>query len=142
MSSPFPGYPRLIGPETLIYKKSDGTIFEVKNALDYRHWHQMVVTSKQGETWASPEGVVAYVNFGRWVVDCHWCKKGILTRPDWAFAGCAECGAYYEADKLTFPSDPRIEELLRKRPDRDSQHWDSKQTADDLLRENEEELHL
>jgi len=142
MSNPFPGYARLTGPETLVYKTPLGSLFEVHSVDDYRKWHEMVVTVREGKTWASPEGVVAYVNHGRWVVDCHWCKKGVLTRPDWAFAGCAECGAYYEADKLTFPSDPRIEEILRMRPDRDSQHWDSKQTADDLLRENEEELKL
>ena len=142
MGSPFPGYPRLTGPETLVYKSPLGTLFEVRCVEDYRKWHEMVVTSRQGETWASPEGCIAYVNFGRWVINCYWCKKGVLTRPDWMFAGCAECGAYYEADKLTFPRDQRIEELLRKRPDRDTQHWDNKQTAEDLLRENEQELQL
>ena len=137
----FPGYPRLLGPETLVYKLPSGELFEVRSAEDYRMWHLFVVTAKQGETWASPESAVAYVNFGRWLVNCHWCKKGVLTRPDWALACCAECGAYYTADKLTFPSDSRIEELLRLRPNRDNQHWDDKQTADDLLRENKE-LHL
>ena len=133
MSSPFPGYRHLIGPETLIFRA-----FEVHSCEDYRHWHRLVVSSKQGQTWASPEGIEVYINYGRWVADCFWCKRGVLTRPDWAFAGCAECGAYYESDKLTFPADPCVVKLLLLRPNRDNQNWDSKQTSEDLLRENKE----
>ena len=133
----FPGYTRLIGPESL----SLGEYLSVRTPDDYRRWHLLRVTLANAQPWTSPEKVTAYVNYGRWMVNCFWCKKGVLTRPDWGIAFCATCGAQYEQGMVIFPTDSNIERALLKRPDPDTQHWDDKQTAEDLLRENKE-LHL
>jgi hypothetical protein len=141
--TPFPGHGMLLGPEQFsLGKTPQGRDMLLRNAEDYRLWHSIIVATKQGKIWRSPEAVKVYINFGKWVADCHWCKKGMLTRPDWAFAGCTECGAYYEGELLAFPTDPRIVEALLARPSRDTQHWDDLQTADDLIRENKEILKL
>jgi len=141
--TPFPGHGMLIGPEThSLGKGAGGKDLLLRSRDDYKLWHSIIVATKQGRIWQSPEAARVYVNYGRMVADCFWCKKGMLTRPDWAFAGCIECGAFYEGDKLIFPSDPRIFEALLARPDRVNQHWDHLQTADDLIYENKEILKL
>ncbi len=132
----FPGYVRLVGPESLTI----GSL-RVQSVNDYRQWQAMSVALSNAKTWQSQEKAKAYVNFGRWLIDCVWCKKGVLTRPDWGVAFCATCGARYEQGMVIFPSDPRIENALLLRPNPDTQHWDDRQTAEDLLRENKE-LHL
>lgn len=142
MSNPFPGHGMLIGPETFSLGVVDGRQLLLKNAGDYRLWHALVVNSRKGTTWRSTRSTLVYVNYGRWVADCCWCKKGMLTRPDWAIACCSECGAYYDKELLTFPQNPRIVEALLARPDRDTQNWDHLQTAEDLIRENKEILQL
>ena len=137
--SGFPGYVRLQGPEQLAI----GQYLSVRSPGDYHRWHVIVVTLRQGQPWDSQMPTVAYVNYGKWVADCYWCKKGMLTRPDWGIACCGECGARYAAGMVQFPSDAAvIERLLLVRPNRDNQHWDNKQTAADLERENREELQL
>jgi hypothetical protein len=141
--TPFPGHGMLIGPETYsLGKNNHGRDILLRSADDYRLWHQLIVVTKQGKVWQSPEPVLVYVNYGKWVANCYWCKSGMLTRPDWAFAGCTECGAYYEGELLVFPTDPRIVEALLARPARDTQHWDHLQSADDLIYENKEILKL
>ncbi len=137
MMAEFPGYTRLKGAETLAIGS-----FAVTSPLRYKQWHELLVMAASAKSWVTQQQVKAYVNFGRWVADCYWCKKGMLTRPDWGIAYCATCGAQYEKGSVIFPEDPEVERALLARPDPDTQHWDDKQTAADLWRENQEELHL
>ena len=140
--NPFPGHGMLLGPEQFTLGTGPtGNPIPLRSRADYLLWHRIIVTQRQGQVWRSPEAVKVFVNFGKWVAKCYWCHEGMLTRPDWNLACCTECGAFYEDDKLIFPSDRRIVEALLARPSRANQHWDDQQTADDLLRENEE-LHL
>ena|SRR5687767_8540210 len=141
--TPFPGHGMLLGPEmyTLGSDIRGNPIF-LQTRDDYFLWLSMHVARRKGQAWKSTAAAKVYVNFGKWVADCHWCKKGMLTRPDWQLACCSECGAYYEGEQLIFPSDPLVIQALLARPDRDTQHWDDLQTADDLIRENKEILQL
>ena len=135
----FPGYTQLVGPET--FWLDDKT--PVRCARDYELWHLMLVVTNKKRVWQSGLPCTAYINHGRCVADCVWCKKGMLTRPDWGIACCAQCGAKY--DTVIFPSDEEWAQVLSAifvRPNPDTQNWDNKQTAADLLRENREELHL
>lgn len=144
--SAFPGYARLIGPE----QYTIATVGQVQSPEDYRLWHTLVVTMRHGKPWDSPHppGRV-HVNEGRWVCACFWCKKGMLTRPDWAVAYCAECGARYL--DVVFPANyGEIERVLCARPQRESQNWGIppempdryEQAVEELVRENREELGL
>lgn len=136
---PFPGYTRLVGPESLTL---DG-VTPVRTPDDYALWQRIHVVTKGAKVWKSEARVDAYINFGRWVADCFWCKKGMFTRPDWGCAYCAQCGARYETGYVIFPDDVlEILAAILVRPDPDTQGWDNKQTVQDLLRENREELHL
>jgi hypothetical protein len=134
----FPGYSALVGPETL---NVAGRF--VNSPRAYELWHKVLVALGKAQTWESLVPIVAYVNHGRWVALCHWCKKGILTRPDWGVAYCAQCGAKYGKGWVKFPENhEEITKALVVRPDPETQNWDNKQTVDDLIRENREELHL
>jgi hypothetical protein len=138
----FPGYQHLIGPESLLMNRGGLSPRPVKDIADYRTLHEQHIRSSNAQVWTSPEKCIARVNHGRWAADCVWCRQAMLTRPDWGVAFCWTCGAQYEQGMVIFPDDPRIEKLLLLRPDPTTQHWDNKQTAEDLLRENREELHL
>lgn len=136
----FPGYRILQGPETLLNLGTDllGQVVKINTPEDYKLWQRFNVLTRGDKIW-TPDNphVLAYINHGRWVINCVACHKGVLTRPDWNLACCSECGAIYEGT-ITFPQDPRIEQLLKLRPDRSTQSWDHLQTAEDLLRENKE----
>jgi hypothetical protein len=131
----FPGYPSLVGPESLSIPSHE---LYVRTVDDYNMWHLLIVTAKKGKVWITHRRREAYINHGRWVIDCAWCQKGVLTRPDWGVANCIECGARYPAGTIAFPDDPSIQHLLLLRPVVETQNWDNKQTAADLLKENEE----
>lgn len=145
MVSAFPGYTRIIGPESLEIPR----VLRVRTPADYRTWQMIIVTARGGRVWITGVRVPAYINAGRWTADCHWCAKGMFTRPDWALACCGECGALYEPGTIVFPdqADAAVQILLR-RPNRDSQNWRNPnlnrplQTIEDLARENIEELQL
>lgn len=146
--SGFPGYRQLLGPEQLTI----GPYLRVRTPDDYLRWQVVVVGLRNGEVWDSPAPAgPAYVNEGRWVATCHWCQKGMLTRPDWGIACCGECGARYRRGQVAFPVDhAAIVRALLRRPMRETQHWGVPpqaphlhwQTASELERENREELGL
>ncbi len=140
--TPFPGHGMLLGPEMYSLGRVGNKDRTLLTRDDYLLWHAMVVSSRKGSTWKSPEAVTVLINHGKWMAECFWCHKFMLTRPDWRLACCSECGAYFENEQLIFPSDPLIVEALLARPDRDTQHWDDKQTSADLIHENKEILKL
>lgn len=139
----FPGYLALLGPETLVEISTGegGTPLrrEVRTVDDYRAFQERAVTRRHGQVWESDQPVFALVNQGRWVASCHWCRNGMLTRPDWGVAFCGECGARYEEGKVVFPQDhTAIAKILCRRPERATQNWTTDQTSEDLARENHE----
>lgn len=88
------------GPEILRIPGEDRM---VKTREDYVVWqHRMLAELAPHATIHTVADVLqAYVNDGRWVVDCR-CGSGCLTRPGWE-ARCGECGAVY--DQVTFPKE-------------------------------------
>lgn len=65
--------------------------------------------------------LVAYVNRGRWVADCHHCGAGIAIDPDSQSAPCLECFRVYTAIDIPL-NRHAIEEALAVRPVK-HQHW-------------------
>lgn len=130
----FRGYRFLLGPEQLLLAPHR----PVRTLEEYRLWQGHLVTKRGGNPWESPAPVEAYVNHGRWVADCRWCGTGMFTRPDWAVAYCAECGAKYDRGKVKFPpTHEEIAKLLCRRVRRDQQNWKATQSVEDLCAENE-----
>lgn len=139
----FPGYTRLMGPETLALTPDR----RVQSPRDYRLWQFVIVGSRGGTVWTTRTKVRAYINAGRWVAVCAYCRKAMFTRPDWRIACCGECGAFYGDDAVVFPLQVLLDEvvpLLLKRPNRDTQNWGSPhldrpiQTPSEVARENVE----
>ena len=129
----FTGYRFLLGPEQLLF----GPGQRVSSPEEYLAWHVSVVTRRGGDPWDSPEPTKAYVNHGRCVANCVWCKTGMLTRPDWGLACCGECGARYSPERVHFPEHyDAIEKILLVRVRRDQQNWDDRQGVAELEKEN------
>ena len=86
-----------------------------------------------------PNPTAAYVNDGRWLIDCD-CGSGAMTTAPGpqAIAVCFSCGAVWTT--LLFPPPPvrgEIEGLLSARRWRRNQNWKPGETVEDLRRENE-----
>jgi hypothetical protein len=80
------------------------------------------------------EQLVAYVNHGRWVVDCP-CGAGVAVDQA-APACCFQCGGVYP--RILWPAERElqaIEALLQERP-RKNQNWEPGETPDKLRAEN------
>lgn len=146
----FPGYERLIGPETLPI----GGRF-VRTPRDYVICQHVNVMIRGARSWPTQVKVQAYINAGRWVARCHWCSTAkavaMLTRPDWGIACCFECGAVYNRGSVIFPDAEllaAVVPLLLKRPSRDHQNWGNPhidrpiQSPADVELENREVLQL
>lgn len=82
-----------------------------------------------------PRQLVAYVNEGRWLVDCPRCNNGIPVSPDWSIAGCRACGRVYSA--VVFPSEFHIIEALLHERDFEHQQWKPGESVKALRDENE-----
>jgi hypothetical protein len=85
---------------------------------------------------------VAFVNEGRWVVNCPECFSGAAVDVDEGVARCYECGAVYATatETLVLPSPQTIaaiDEALGARGDRRAMNWTGETTAA-LRRENKQ----
>ena len=75
--------------------------------------------------------LAAYVNHGRWVVDCE-CGAGNAPLSD--VARCFGCGAVHS---VTYPRTRKsIEKALLARPQQRNRNWYPHESVDDLRREN------
>ena len=84
----------------------------------------------------------ARVDYGRWVVDCPWCKSAQhASREDRRFF-CVECGNApvngHWIGVFWPPEWEQIEELLSRRPHPGNQWWWPGETVQGLERENNE----
>ena len=78
--------------------------------------------------------LAAYVNWGRWVVNCPNCNSAELAAPGAAAFHCRECGY---ADGVLWPADlAAIEAALSKRPDARNRNWCPGETVEQLSLEN------
>tara|TARA_B100000949_G_scaffold11685_1_gene8927 strand:- start:4270 stop:4548 length:279 start_codon:yes stop_codon:yes gene_type:complete len=68
-----------------------------------------------------PDPRDAYINHGRWVVDCT-CNGAGLTSPAFGLTCCFDCGSVYTS--VVFPSDhEEIESALMTRTDETTRNW-------------------
>lgn len=102
--------------------------------------HQLGATSAPLGAESDPEAAVpAYVNHGRWVVDCPDCRNAQLAcKTDHRFM-CNECGNIAVSRlwrPVIWPAKPAaIEAMLGNRP-RENQNWDPSEAAVGLAIEN------
>jgi len=82
--------------------------------------------------------LVAYVNHGRWVVDCPDCGNGMYVHPD-HLVWCCNCGnrsAGGMQRRVQWPAElERIEQVLLLRPTA-NRHWYPHETVADLVAES------
>jgi hypothetical protein len=77
--------------------------------------------------------VKAYVNHGRWVVDCV-CRGAGLTSPEFGVSACFDCGRIYTG--VTFPANHKdIERVLLQRSNKSNRNWVG-ETVDELTQES------
>ena len=87
-----------------------------------------------GRVVAIADPVTAYVNHGRWVIDCD-CGAGNSVHPDWKLACCLECGAI--RTNIVFPAEIReIERTLASRKRQANRNWRPGETVATLKAEN------
>ena len=102
----------------------------------YRKVHQNLIGSRGQQTVEDTEPQRAYVNHGRWVVDCPTCKGAGLTSRTMKVSCCFDCG--HVCTKITFPKQAKkIEEALLERLDPASRNWTT-ESLKDLLQENKD----
>lgn len=95
----------------------------VETVEDFYGWQAEHLQARGiARRWDSEVHPRAYVNHGRWLVQCS-CGNGAFTHPEWRVACCAECGAVFRG--VVFPENrAEIEAVLLKRPMRKSHNWD------------------
>jgi len=91
--------------------------------------------------------IPAYINQGRWLVDCtatfngQVCRNAVqlADRAEDAEAPCLICGTIWT--NVQFPKDvDEIEDALSKRPRRDRQNWKPGETLKKIRDENDEKV--
>lgn len=102
--------------------------------------HQLRSSTAPLSAATDPEsGVPAYVNHGRWVVDCPDCRNAQLAcRTDHRFM-CNECGNVAVGNlwrPVIWPANAqKIESLLENRP-RENQNWEPDESRVSLATQN------
>lgn len=85
--------------------------------------------------WKAGDRLRAYVNHGRWLVDCP-CGESCSTSPAWGMACCLGCGAIFEAIEFP-PARMRqdIEHLFEPRT-MAQRNWYWRESVEQLAAEN------
>jgi len=107
----------------------------VRDVESYRAVHTAAMKRAEKDTHEVEAPQDAYVNNGRWVVNCT-CNGAGLTSPSFKISRCFDCGRVYT--HITFPKEAKkIEEALTARHDQSSRNWNG-ETLQQLLDENAE----
>ena len=87
----------------------------------YIEIHDRRMAKAQKNVFEITEPVKAYINHGRWVIDCE-CNGGGLTSPDFKLSCCFDCGRRYL--NIVFPKNARqVEATLLKRKLHTQRNW-------------------
>jgi hypothetical protein len=78
----------------------------------------------------------AYVNHGRWIVDCDCQGAGFASRA-WKASCCFDCGAVFTGVKFPRNADQIEKALLKRQPV--NRNWKRGETIKGLLAENDEQ---
>jgi hypothetical protein len=116
---------------------------EFVEAVLAQHRTTHLVDRVLGAVAAAVPPVVAYVNHGRWVVDCECGDAGVVD-PAWPDRGFFCFGCYNIIHtglprRVTYPMDGvryLVEGLLLLRPDPATRNWSPAETVGDLTIEN------
>lgn len=123
--------------------------------IHHEHWQQTTFAQFVATYWKRqghgplPKQVngslAAYVNHGRWIVECPNCSSALVVSEQDPRFICVECGSPENRScwyAVAFPADKAdIEEALLRRPARDgfragTRNWETRETVADLRREN------
>lgn len=106
---------------------------KVSDLASYRSFHGQAMSRKSGVPHQVEESRNAYINHGRWVVDCDCNGAGFASR-EWKISCCFDCGAVYTS--VTFPRNAsKIEKTLLKR-NPENRNWNHGETLKILIQEN------
>ena len=106
----------------------------VTSIEDYRELHERVMHEQNSDTFEVTSSRPAYINHGRWVVDCE-CHGAGLTSRAFNCSCCFDCGRVYLS--ITFPPDAeQIVACLLKRRDAVTRNWNLGETLEQLEQEN------
>ncbi len=106
----------------------------VTDTDSYRDVHRKVIASKGQVEYEDQDQKRAYINHGRWVVDCPKCNGAGLTSRTIKVACCFDCGSVYTT--VSFPRNAKkIEDVLLRRTDEASRNWTT-ESIKELLEEN------
>ena len=85
----------------------------VTDVASYLEVHSRAMIKKEQNVFEVTDPIDAYINHGRWVVNCE-CNGGGLTSPTFKVSCCFDCGRRYT--NVVFPNDAKeIEKELMKR---------------------------
>ena len=105
----------------------------VTDVKSYREAHAKLMKSAGKDVFEVSSEVEAYINHGRWVVDCS-CNGAGLTAPDFKLSCCFDCGRIYTTVK--FPEQRKeIEKILVARRDKVRRNWTVGESLKSLERE-------
>jgi hypothetical protein len=106
----------------------------VSDVESYRKVHQQALVGHGKSVEENKDPQAAYINHGRWVVDCPKCNGAGLTSRTMKVSCCFDCGGVFI--NITFPKQAKkIEDVLLKRTDMASRNWTT-ESVNDLLEEN------
>ncbi len=116
-------------------------VHNVNSAAEYLAWFRKFLAGKRAAgasvvEFESSVQLVAYVNHGRWIVDCE-CGAGNSVDPSWSVACCVGCGAIHR--DLVFPADvSAVETCLTQRAFHVNRNFDPRRGEDvaTIRREN------
>jgi hypothetical protein len=108
----------------------------VTDVVSYRSVHRLAMQKAEKNVFEIDEPREAYINHGRWVVDCD-CNGAGLTSTTFKLTCCFDCGRVYTS--VTFPKDAeKIEDALLKRREQAQRNWKG-ETLKAILSENKEQ---
>lgn len=107
----------------------------VKDIASYRRVHGSAMRGLEREVFEVTTDVVAYINHGRWVVDCV-CNGAGFTSPEFKVSCCFDCGRMYTS--VIFPTQRKqIEEVLLSRKEKETRNWIPGESVKSLRTESE-----
>jgi hypothetical protein len=102
----------------------------VKDVKSYKDVHARVIKAAGKDVFEIASDVYAYINQGRWVVDCV-CNGAGLTSPEFGVTCCFDCGRVYTS--VVFPGNRgNIEKLLVLRKEKERRNWNRGESLADI----------
>ena len=106
----------------------------VKDVESYRIVHTSVMKNAEKDVYEIDTPREAYINHGRWVVNCE-CNGAGLTSREFGMTSCFDCGRVY--NQIIFPENAQLIELaLLDRRDQTETNWNIGESIELLKKDN------